>query len=180
MKIGRNSWISPKASIYGSDYITIGDNVRIDDFCILSGGSEKGSGINIGNHIHIAAGTKLYGGGGITIKDFAQISSNIIIYSQSDDFFGESMVGPCIPMKFKPNLIYSKVVINQHVLIGAGVIILPGVIIGEGASIGAMSLVKNNCVPWKVYKGIPAKIHGDRSKNMLSLAEKFLSEYNNG
>ena len=35
--VGENVRISRKVSIYGAEQISIGDNVRIDDFCILSG-----------------------------------------------------------------------------------------------------------------------------------------------
>ena len=55
-RIGRNVLISRKASIYGSENIEIGENVRIDDFCILSGK------IKLGNNVHIASGTYLWGG----------------------------------------------------------------------------------------------------------------------
>lgn len=48
-KYGRNVKISRHASIYGAQNISIGDNVRIDDFCILSGH------IELGSYIHIAA-----------------------------------------------------------------------------------------------------------------------------
>ena len=46
---GKNVLISRNATIYGADKISIGDNVRIDDFCILSGN------ISLGSYIHIAA-----------------------------------------------------------------------------------------------------------------------------
>ena len=44
--IGENVLISRKASIYGAKSISIGHNVRIDDFCILSGT------ISIGRTVH--------------------------------------------------------------------------------------------------------------------------------
>ena len=47
--IGKNVLISRKASIYGADKIEIGNNVRIDDFCVLSSGDD---GFLIGNNIH--------------------------------------------------------------------------------------------------------------------------------
>lgn len=66
---GENVLISRKVSIYGAEKINIGDNVQIDDFCILSGK------ITIGNFIHIAAYTALYGGNkGVVIQNFASIS----------------------------------------------------------------------------------------------------------
>ncbi len=35
-KYGENVFLSKKASIYNPEKIEIGNNVRIDDFCILS------------------------------------------------------------------------------------------------------------------------------------------------
>jgi len=35
--LGKNIKISTKASIYNIDQIEIGDNSRIDDFCVISG-----------------------------------------------------------------------------------------------------------------------------------------------
>lgn len=35
--LGKNVKISDKASIYNCDRISIGDNTRIDDFCVISG-----------------------------------------------------------------------------------------------------------------------------------------------
>ena len=55
-QVGQNVSISKLASFYGTENIAIGNNVRIDDFCILSGR------IKIGNYIHVAAGCYLYGG----------------------------------------------------------------------------------------------------------------------
>ena len=47
--IGTNVLISKKASFYSPEEISIGNNVRIDDFCILSGK------ITLGSNIHISA-----------------------------------------------------------------------------------------------------------------------------
>ena len=54
-KIGKNVLISRKASIYNPEEILIGNNVRIDDFCILSGK------IKLGSNIHISSFCALYG-----------------------------------------------------------------------------------------------------------------------
>ena len=35
--LGKNVKVSDKASIYNPELIDIGDNSRIDDFCVLSG-----------------------------------------------------------------------------------------------------------------------------------------------
>ena len=68
--VGENVLISRKTSIYSPHKIFIGNNVRIDDFCILSGK------ITLGNYIHIAAYVALFAGNaGIDIYDFSGISS---------------------------------------------------------------------------------------------------------
>ena len=50
-RLGKGVKISSKASIYNAGNISIGDNTRIDDFCIISAGEE---GIEIGRNVHIA------------------------------------------------------------------------------------------------------------------------------
>ena len=67
--LGENVLISKKTSIYSAENISIGSNVRIDDFSILSGN------ILIGNNVHIAAGVYLFAGKtGIELEDFVGIS----------------------------------------------------------------------------------------------------------
>lgn len=158
---GRNVLISRKSSIYGAENISIGDNVRIDDFCILSGK------IDMKSNIHISAGVYLYAGNvGIEIGDFSGISSKTIIYAISDDFSGSFLVGPMIDKKFR-KVISKKVYIGKHVQIGASCVVLPGVILNEGISVGAMSLVNNNLENWSINVGIPAKKIKDRKKDLL-------------
>lgn len=169
-QIGDNVFISKKASIYGASKMEIGDNVRIDDFCILSGK------ISIGNYIHIAAYTALYGGdSGIEIDDYANISSKVAIYSISDDYSGETMTNPMIPDEFK-NIQSEKVKIEKHVIIGSGCVVLPGVILKEGSSFGAMTLVNKSSEAWSINAGIPFKKIKERSNNLLHLEEKFRRE----
>ena len=168
--IGENVLVSTKASIYAPNEISLGNNVRVDDFCVLSGK------ISIGSYVHIAAYTALYGGEtGIRIEDFANISSRICVYAVSDDYSGESMTNPMIPNRYK-NVQHGAVLIKKHVIIGTSSTVLPGVTIGEGCSFGAYSLIKESCAAWGRYVGIPCKRIGERSKNLLSLERQFLSE----
>lgn len=171
---GKGSKISDWARVYKPEMIEIGDNVRIDDFCMLSGGS----GIKLGNHIHIACGSYLFGGGGIVFEDFVQISTHISFFSQSDDFTGQSLVGPQIPMRYKPFLRSGQITLKRHVLLGKGCTVLPNVTIAEGCSVGAHSLIAENTQPWGIYAGTPAKRIGERVKDMLFLEIPFLKEWN--
>lgn len=166
LKIGDNVLISDKTSIYNAKKISIGSNVRVDDFTILSAGED---GIVIGNNVHIACYVSLIGKAKIIIEDYVGISSKTAIYSSSDDYSGDYLTGPTISDEFK-NVDHRKVILKSHVIIGAQCVILPGVIINEGTAIGSFSLVTKDVEPWGIYVGTPLKFLKKRSKEML----KFL------
>lgn len=165
--VGENVAISDKASFYGAGNITIGSNVRIDDFCILS------ENINIGNYIHIAAYSALFGGSaGIELRDFANISSRVSIYAVSDDYSGATMTNPMIPDEYK-NLTREPVIISRHVIIGASSVVLPGAVLNEGASFGAFSLIKGEIESWTINAGIPCRVIKPRRRDLLELEKNF-------
>ncbi len=166
---GSNVLISRKASIYGAKNISIGNNVRIDDFCILSGN------ITLGNYIHISAYCGLWGGtAGIKICDYSTTSSRTAVYAVSDDYSGNSMTNPTLPSEYR-NVTEQPVIINRHVIIGSGCTILPGVNIGEGCALGSMSLVTHSIDPWGIYYGIPCERKKERSRDLLKMEEFFNS-----
>jgi galactoside O-acetyltransferase len=166
-KIGTNVLISRKTSIYGAENISIGNNVRIDDFCILSGV------INIGDYVHIAAYVALYAGDkGIELNDFAGVSSKTTIYAITDDYLGEAMTNPTVPIELR-KIYGGPVILEKHVLIGASTVILPNLRISEGAAVGACSLITKDCMEWSIYAGVPAKKVKDRSKNILQLEKSI-------
>lgn len=159
-KIGDNVLISRNASFYGINKIQIGNNVRIDDFCILSGN------IILGSNIHISAYSALYGACGIEIMDYAGVSPRSTIFSASDDFSGDSLIGPMVPKEFQ-KIICGKVILEKYSQLGAGTIVLPNCTIQEGAVTGSMTLVTSSLYPWMIYKGIPAKTYKPRKKDLL-------------
>ncbi|MBQ9513436.1 MAG: acyltransferase [Clostridia bacterium] len=170
--VGKNVSISRKASFYSPSEISLGNDVRIDDFCILSGK------VSLGNNIHIAAYSAIYGGKeGVFISNYANVSSRVCIYAVSDDFSGETMTNPTIPDKYK-KLINGKVIIKQHVIIGSGCTVLPDTVLEEGSAFGCMSLIKTSSSPWTIYAGIPCRKIKDRKKDLLLLAKKYEKEYN--
>lgn len=166
-ELGQNVLISRKASIYGADNIIIGRNVRIDDFCILSGK------ITLKNYIHISAYASLFGGKtGIILEDFVTVSSRIAIYAESDDYSGEALTNPMIPDEYR-NVYCGKVVLHRHVIIGTGSTILPGVVIEEGTAVGSMSLVNKSLEGWGVYAGVPCHRIKERSRKLLEKEKVF-------
>lgn len=173
-KVGKNVLISRNTTIYSPELMEIGDNVRIDDFCILSGK------ITIGSYVHIAAGCYLFAGNvGITLMDFSGLSSRVVIYAQTDDYSGEVLTNPTVPMKYR-KVISGVVVLGKHVIVGTNATILPGVTIGEGSAIGAMSLVTKSIGNWKIAVGIPAKEVKDRSQRLLELEEELRKKSSRG
>ncbi len=167
-KLGHNVQISSKAAIYNPEKIELGDNSRIDDFCIVSGN------VKIGKYVHITPMCLIAGGiPGIEIEDFSTLAYGVKIFAQSDDYSGESMCNSLIPKKFKRE-IYKKTTIGRQVIIGTNSIVFPGANIPDGCSIGAMSLVLNTLEPWGIYLGIPVKRLRDRKKDLLNYESQFL------
>ena len=167
-RCGKDVHISRNAVFYSPEHIEIGDHVRIDDFCFVSGGV----GICIGDYVHIAAYSALYGAHGIQIGNYVNISSRVNIYSTSDDYSGEYLTGPMVESKYIHD-VGETIMIEDMVIVGAGTIILPGTKLEQGVAIGAMSLVKTEGPAYTIYAGIPAKFIKNRSKNMLKLLEEM-------
>ncbi len=168
-RYGKNVLLSKKASIYGRENVEIGNNVRIDDFSLISGR------VKIGNWVHIAAYSALYAGGYyIILEDFVTISSRNAVYAESDDYSGASLSNPLVSSKFRKTY-GNDVIFEKHVLLGTGCTVLPGVKLMEGASIGAMSLVNRDLEAWTVYAGIPVQEIRKRDRNILELEQELLN-----
>ena len=159
---GTDVRISQFARIYSPEKISIGDNVRIDDFCILSGN------VTIGSHIHISAYVALYGSMGIELEDYTGISPMTTVYSAMDDFGGDYLIGPIHPCE-KTHVTGGKVTIKRYSQIGTHCVVFPNITIDEGCVVGANSLVNCNLEPWGIYFGVPARFKKLRSQGLLKL-----------
>lgn len=159
---GGNLKISRFANFYTPSTIEIGHNVRIDDFCVLSGN------IKIGSNIHISAYCALYGAFGITMCDNTGLSPRATIFSSMDDFSGDFLIGP-IHDKTEINIQGGTVVLEEYVQIGSGSILFPKVRVSKGSVVGAMSLVNKSLDEWGIYAGIPVKRIKERRKGLLNL-----------
>lgn len=166
--LGNNVKISDKASIYNCESISIDDNSRIDDFCVVSGK------ITIGKNVHLAPYCLLAGGEkGIQMADFSGCAYHVQVFTQSDDYTGRTLTNPTISEKYKRET-KKAVTIGKHVIIGTSSIIFPGVDLAEGCAVGAMTLVSKSTLPWGVYLGNPAKRIKERKKDLLQLEKIFL------
>ena len=171
--LGKNVKISDRASIYNPELLELGDNSRIDDFCVVSGK------VVVGQYCHLTPMCLVAGGvPGILFSDFCTLAYGVKVFAQSDDYSGLSLTNSLIPKKFKSE-IYKTVRIGRHVIVGAGSIIFPGVDIAEGCAFGAMTLVNKSTKPWGIYVGNPARRLKERKHDMLRLEKLFLSEAKN-
>ncbi len=158
---GRDVRISRYARLYSPAHIRIGDNVRIDDFCILSGH------ITLGSHIHIAAYCALYGAMGIVLEDYTGLSARTTLYSAMDDFGGDYLIGP-IHDSSLTHVTGGEVRLCRYAQVGAGSTVFPAVTMAEGSVLGAMSLCKVSTEPWIIYAGIPCRAIKPRNKGLLT------------
>ena len=69
--VGTNVKISKKTSIYKPELMQIGDNVRIEDYCIINGN------VSIGNNVMICVFCLLDGYAGITIEDNVTFAAKV-------------------------------------------------------------------------------------------------------
>lgn len=166
--LGKDVKISDRASIYNPEQIEIGDHTRIDDFCVISGK------VTFGRNVHIAVFSNVAGGElGVVFEDFSGLAYGCHVFTQSDDYGGETLTNPTVPDIYK-NETKLSIVIGRHSIVGTSSIIFPGVVLAEGTSIGANSMVTKSTEEWSIYFGNPAKRIASRKKDLLTLEKKYL------
>ncbi len=170
--LGQEVYISSKASLYGVEYMHIGNRVRIDDFCLLSVGPE---GLYIGDWVHVSAYALLVGRARITLGDFVNIGARTAVYTNSDDFSGASLTNPLVHEAYK-QVTYAPVTLEKHALVATQCTLLPGVVMQEGAALGAHSLAKGELERFWIYGGVPARKLKPRKEDLLALEKQLRGE----
>jgi len=167
-RVGRNVRISDKASIYNPEAMELGDHVRIDDFCVVSGR------VVFGRNVHVAVFCNIAGAEvGVQLDDFAGLAYGCHVFAQSDDYSGHTMTNPTVPAAYKQET-RAPVRIGRHCIVGCKSVVLPGVELGEGCAIGAMSLVNRSTDPWSICHGTPARKMGERRRDLLLLEQAYI------
>jgi galactoside O-acetyltransferase len=168
--VGRYLQFSRKCSLYGVSG-SLGDHVRVDDFCIFKGR------IELGSHIHIAAFCSLSGvRGRILMRDFSSLGNRCSLYTGSDNYNSDSLSSSTVPEKYLDTL-SGDVVLGQAAQIGAHSVVLPGTVIGDGASIGALCIL-NKPVPAGAIlvskSALPLQIGTRNVEKILGMADEVL------
>ena len=161
---GNNIKISKFVNIYNPKNLILHDNIRIDDFTIISckGIVEIFNYVHIGAHCFVSSATK------IVFGNYSCISPGVKLFGACDDFSGEFMTNPVVPSEFL-NVTTGDIIFESHALVGSNSVVLPNVVLAEGTAIASLSLVKKNTERWTIYGGIPIKKIKERSNNCKEL-----------
>lgn len=166
---GRNVRIYSGARIIGAEYITLGDNIIIDDFVLIYARAPT----IIGSHVHIASFCSITGGGELRLGDFSGLSSGVRVVTGSDDFLGGGLTNPTVPAEFR-KVSREFVHVGRHAIVGSNAVLLPSSSVGEGAAVGAGSLVNRELAPWGIYVGSPARRIRERPSEQILAQEAAL------
>ena len=174
---GRNVVFGQNVVLRHPHKIRIGDNVVIDDNCLLDAKGSSNAGIRIGSGVFIGRNSILScKNGDIDIADHANIGFNCEIFSASRVTVGErSLIAAyCYVIggdhdlsdASRPVLDQSRkssgIAIGAGAWLGAGAKILDGVTVGDNAIIGAGAVVRESVPDKATAVGIPARILGTR------------------
>ena len=110
------------------------------------------------------------------MHDFSSISAKSTLYSASDDYSGEYLMGPNIDDEYT-NVEIRPIVLEKYSAVGAHCLILPGVTLAEGSVLGAMSYASKSLASWMIYAGIPARPLRKRKTSLLEKAAQFENKY---
>ncbi|RMF59384.1 MAG: hypothetical protein D6743_16430 [Calditrichaeota bacterium] len=177
--VGKGVAFGANVAIRHPRKIHIGDNVVIDDNCVLDAKGQSNKGIRIGNGVFIGRGTILScHNGDIVLEDNVNISFNCVITSLSSVTVGANhlMAAYCYLVGGTHNsdrtdlpvLLQGRsskgITIEENVWLGAGVTVLDGVRIGRDSILGAGAVVNKDVPEFAVAAGLPAKVLADRRK----------------
>jgi acetyltransferase-like isoleucine patch superfamily enzyme len=174
---GRNVVFGQNVVLRHPGKIRIGDNVVVDDNCLLDAKGDTNTGITIGSGVFVGRNTILScKNGDIALGDRANIGFNCEVFSASQVTVGADtlmaaygyVIGgdhesadPAIPVIAQARR--SKgVTVGDGVWMGAGAKILDGVTIGGHAIIGAGAVVRVDVPAYAVAASRPARIVGTR------------------
>jgi len=177
---GRNVIFGQNVVLRHPHKIHLGDNVVIDDNCLVDAKGETNRGIRIGRGVFIGRNTILScKNGDIEIGDGANIGFNCEVFSASRVSIGASVLMAAYTYVIGGDHDFSDltksvlaqtrtssgVSIGDGAWTGAGAKILDGVTVGAHAVIGAGAVVREDVAAWAVAVGVPARVVSTRASS---------------
>ncbi len=172
----KNLKIFEFTKIINPEYVSIGDNVIIDDFCLLY--AKEDATIKIGSWVHLVNFSS-YTGGAISIGNFIAVSGGSRIMGGTDHYGNGSLMNSPIPEKYR-NTNRIGCILKDFCFIGSNSVIFPGVTIGEGAVVGSGSIVRYDLGAWGIYimrDGKMVKIKDRDKEKTYETAKKIVNEF---
>src|SRR3954467_14129477 len=176
---GRNVIFGQNVVLRHPHKIRIGDNVVIDDNCLVDAKGDSNSGIAIGSGVFVGRNSILScKNGDIEIADGANIGFNCEVFSASRVAIGRDtllaaycyVIGGDHDFSDPAAAVLSQgrtssgVTIGAGAWLGAGAQILDGVPIGDRAIVGAGAVVRDAVPEGAIAVGIPARVVGQRDE----------------
>jgi acetyltransferase-like isoleucine patch superfamily enzyme len=174
---GRNVIFGQNVVLRHPHKIRIGDNVAIDDNCLIDAKGESNAGITIGSGAFVGRNSILScKNGDITVEEGANIGFNCEVFSASRVTIGRDtllaaycyVIGGDHDFSDPAAAVLEQgrrsagVTIGEGAWLGAGAKILDGVRIGDRAVIGAGAVVREAVADGAIAVGVPARVVGQR------------------
>jgi acetyltransferase-like isoleucine patch superfamily enzyme len=182
---GRNVVFGQGVTLRHPHKVHIGDNVVIDDHCLLDAKGDDNQGIRIGSGVFVGRNTILScKNGSITLDDGVNIGFNCEIFSAGVVTVGPNtllaayayLIGgdhdfsdPTVAVNAQPRKA-EGISVGEGVWIGAGAKVLDGVSIGNRAIIGAGAVVLGSVPAGARAVGVPARVLGARPEGSAGQA----------
>jgi acetyltransferase-like isoleucine patch superfamily enzyme len=170
---GRNVVFGQNVVLRHPHKIRIGDNVVIDDNCLLDAKGDGNAGIAIGSGVFVGRNTILScKNGDITLEDGANVGFNCEIFSASRVTIGRDTLiaayaylvgGDHDPADRARGVLEQSrrsagIRVGAGAWIGAGATVLDGVSIGDRAIVGAGAVVRTDVGDGRTAVGVPARV----------------------
>lgn len=174
---GRNVVFGTNIAIRHPHKIFIGDNVVIDDHCVLDAKGERNQGLKIGNGVFVGRNTILTcHDGDIVLEDNVNIGFNCVISSLGSIVIKENHLmaafcylvgGDHVADRTDMPILYQGrtakgIMIEENIWLGAGVTVLDGSTVGRDSIVGAHAVVNGKIDSYSIAVGAPAKTIRDR------------------
>jgi acetyltransferase-like isoleucine patch superfamily enzyme len=175
---GRNVIFGQNVVLRHPHKIRIGDNVVIDDNCLIDAKGDANRGITIGGGVFVGRNSILScKNGDIDIADGANVGFNCEIFSASRVTIGRDVLLAAYCYVIGGDHDFSDpaaavlaqgrrsagVAVGAGAWLGAGAKILDGVTVGDRAIVGAGAVVREDVPEGAIAVGIPARVVGQRS-----------------
>jgi acetyltransferase-like isoleucine patch superfamily enzyme len=175
---GRNVIFGQNVVLRHPHKIRIGDNVVIDDNCLIDAKGDGNRGITIGSGVFVGRNSILScKNGDIDVADGANVGFNCEIFSASRVTIGAGALLAAYSYVIGGDHDFSDpaaavlaqgrrssgVAIGAGAWLGAGAKILDGVTVGDRAVVGAGAVVREAVPEGAIAVGIPARVVGRRS-----------------